>query len=83
MSIQCLLFRDVNIFQILDNDGEDAGLVATTASMDEVDEALDAWEEYFADKEDVGVDTFAEFLISKGYPSERIFVEYEVTLAGI
>lgn len=81
MSIHSRLpFRDVNIFQILDGDGEPAGLVATTASMDEVDEALDEWIDYSADKDDVGADTFAEFLTSKGYPSERVFVEDEITI---
>lgn len=80
MSIQNLLFRDVNIFQILDGDGEPAGLVATTASMDEVDEVMDEWAAFSDEKDDVGVDSFADFLNSKGYPSERIFVEDEIQI---
>lgn len=61
-----------NLIQLMDEDDEQAGLIITDADNSTVQ---NEWPKFRLDSNDAGADTFADYLIEKGFKAERVYTE--------
>lgn len=73
------------LYQILDNDGENLGILGTTLNAIETSDLVDEWNEQLKEQlednydPDTGVDGLAEFIAKKGFLADRLYIEDEFT----
>lgn len=77
-----LPLKRLKLYQLYDNDGDQIGIVATTANSDVVDDLSGKFTEAVNNDEnaDLSADGFAAFITENGYTAERIFIEDDVNL---
>lgn len=61
-----------NLIQLMDEDDDQAGLIVTDADNSTVQ---NEWPKFRLDSNDAGADTFADYLIEKGFKAERVYTE--------